>query len=115
MDDYAAVTLDPKSLDENVSNVYDNFMEWEEEEEEIEEMPKTKKKMNPAATRVKWSKQEEKEVKEYFSDCYKSKTLPGMKMCLRLIESNKKAGGVLWKRKWETIKKKIWNDLKRLK
>lgn len=47
--------------------------------------------------------------------CYKSKTLPGMKMCLRLIESNKKAGGVLWKRKWETIKKKIWNDLKRLK
>lgn len=67
------------------------------------------------ATRVKWSKQEEKEVKEYFSDCYKSKTLPGMKMCLRLIESNKKAGGVLWKRKWETIKKKIWNDLKRLK
>lgn len=26
LDDYAAVTLDPKSLDENVSNVYDNCM-----------------------------------------------------------------------------------------
>lgn len=50
------------------------------------------------AATVKWSKQEEKEVKEYFSDCYKSNTLPGMKMCLRLIERNKKAGGVLWKR-----------------
>lgn len=27
-------------------------MEWEEEEEEIEEMPKTKKKMNPAGNKI---------------------------------------------------------------
>lgn len=27
-------------------------MEWEEEEEEIEEMPKSKKKMNPAGNKI---------------------------------------------------------------
>ena len=62
-----------------------------------------------ASTRVKWTSEELKEVNVYFKDHLSSKTPPGRRECLKAIEKSKKAKGVLHRREWETIKKKVWN------
>ena len=59
-----------------------------------------------------WSAEEITELKEHFKDYLELKTTkkcPGQKDCLHAIPSSKIRKGLIWKRNWETIKKKVSN------
>ena len=61
-----------------------------------------------SVTRVKWTEDEEKEIKEYFKEFLDgSKKCPRREDCLHAISLSKCSGGQLAKRHWETIKKKV--------
>ena len=75
---------------------------------------KTRKK----STRVTWTTQEINEIEEYFKDYLDlkmSKSCPGQKECLRAIALSKSSGGILARRHWETVKKKVSNMVKKRK
>ena len=65
--------------------------------------------------RKRWSEIEMDELKTLFKENLDTLTTPGMKACLKAIQSSKKSNGQLCKRTWETIKKKIWNEIQKLK
>lgn len=61
-------------------------------------------------TRVAWTDVEMKEVKDFFEDEIDlKKKCPGKKECLHAVAKSKAKGGELYKRHWETIKKKVSN------
>ncbi|XP_062611535.1 uncharacterized protein LOC134273353 [Saccostrea cucullata] len=60
--------------------------------------------------RVKWTSRELEEVREYFSsylDGSSARKCPGREECKESIRKSKEKNGVLQRRKWETIKKKV--------
>ena len=59
--------------------------------------------------RVHWSTEEVKEIKKYFDKHLTTKTTPGKMECLKAIGKSKQSGGVLHKRFYHTIIKKISN------
>jgi hypothetical protein len=57
----------------------------------------------------KWSEAELKELKELFQDFLKPPgKSPRLEDCRKAINLSKARGGVLHKRQWETIKKKVF-------
>lgn len=61
-------------------------------------------------TRVPWTEKEIGEIKQYFKDyisLQSRKPCPGMKEILQVCAKSKASGGAIWKRNWETIKKKV--------
>lgn len=66
-------------------------------------------------TRVQWTKEELQEVNHYFEENIAAEKTPGMKECRRAQENSKTNGGVLHKRNWETLKKKVWNLIQKKK
>uniref|UniRef100_K1QD47 Uncharacterized protein n=1 Tax=Magallana gigas TaxID=29159 RepID=K1QD47_MAGGI len=66
------------------------------------------------AERVRWSRDEEDEIKKYFSryfDGHLQKKCPSREHCLDALKKSKENGGAIFKRKWETLKKKVSNML----
>ena len=81
------------------------------EYDEVDE-DNTKKKRKPLV-RVKWTQKENQEIKKYFHDNLETHVIPGKRECEAAMEKSKESGGVIHKRYWETIKKKVWNMLQR--
>ena len=73
----------------------------------------TRKKGNAASTAVKWQAEEINELKTFFADCLKTGVTPGKKLCMKAIAVSKQEKGMLCRRSWETIKKKVWNIFKK--
>ncbi|XP_065943060.1 uncharacterized protein [Magallana gigas] len=66
------------------------------------------------AERVRWSPAEEEEIKKYFSRYFEGhfqKKCPSREHCLNALKKSKENGGTIFKRKWETLKKKVSNML----
>ena len=55
---------------------------------------------------VAWTREEISELHSLFKEYISSHQTPGMKECLKAKEKSKEAGGSLYLRHWETIKKK---------
>lgn len=75
------------------------------------------RKRAKTSTRRKWSKDEEDELRKYFSiyfDKTTRRTCPTQKECLEAISKSQRCGGSLHKRGWETIKKKMNNWIKKM-
>ena len=68
-----------------------------------------KKTQAKKTTRVKWTEEEIKELNEYFSFFLKAKTVPNKEDCLKAIRKSKAKEGMLHRRYWHTIVKKISN------
>ena len=66
-----------------------------------------------AINRTSWTNEEVEELKQYFKEHISTRSTPGMKDCQRAIQMSRKHNGVLHKRPWETIKKKVWNMIKK--
>ena len=65
---------------------------------------------NVVVKRVPWTKEEVEEIRELFKhylDLTMKRKCPGMNDCMHAIHRSKASGGVLWKRNWETLKKKV--------
>jgi len=75
-----------------------------EEEEEQERKKKQEKKPN---TRVPWTPSEMEEVRKYFEEFLRTNCCPSKTDVERAKEKSKRNGGVLWKRYWHTIVKKV--------
>lgn len=66
-----------------------------------------------ADTRVAWTQAEIKEIEEYFELNINAGVTPGRQECMRAIELSRKNNGSIQRRQWETIKKKVWNLIKK--
>lgn len=78
-----------------------------------EEVAGPSKKRNSASTQVKWTEKEEEEIQIYFIENFKTQSTPGRKECEKAINLSKLNNGVLYRRSWETIKKKVWNEIRK--
>nr|XP_022330999.1 uncharacterized protein LOC111129143 isoform X1 [Crassostrea virginica] len=64
--------------------------------------------------RVRWTKKEEEEIKEYFSLYFNGKIkkkCPSREHCNIAIQQSKENSGEICRRKWDTLKKKVSNML----
>ncbi|XP_069114279.1 uncharacterized protein [Argopecten irradians] len=86
----------------------ENVPENEEVDLEEDEVPRKK-----PCTRQAWTEEEETEIKELLHSNFQTKTFPKMKECMGAISKSRRKGGVVWKRKWETIKKKVIRMMKK--
>lgn len=68
-----------------------------------------------ASTRVKWTESELQEIQQYLHENLKAQITPGRKEVERALEKSKKNHGDIHKRHWETVKKKVWNLIKKNK
>ena len=93
-------------------DVHDDY-EFDNDEEDDCEMGEQRKKRIPC-TRVKWTRKEELEIKDYFKDNFVTKSTPGRRECENAIEISREKNGLLHRRNWETLKKKVWNMLQKL-
>lgn len=94
--------------DEFIPDISDE-MECEEEGEEEEVDRRKPEKPAKLSTRQKWSDDEVAELLHLFSDDFQTNKLPGQKRIERVIKISKSNSGVIWKRKRDTIKKKLSN------
>ncbi|XP_053408293.1 uncharacterized protein LOC128559783 [Mercenaria mercenaria] len=83
--------------------------------EEEEATYHKQKKSSASNTRVQWTKEELTEVNRYFEETIAAEKTPGMKECKMAQEKSKTDGGMLHKRNWETLKKKVWNIIQKKK
>lgn len=75
---------------------------------------------NSAATRKRWSKEEEEELLKLFPKCFaknatKKQMCPNEKMVLAAMDSSKKENGAIFRngrKVWSTIKKKVYRMAK---
>jgi hypothetical protein len=58
-------------------------------------------------TRVKWTRHEEKEVLTLFSKHLKKGKCPREKDCKEAMKKSEESNGVIYRRYWETLKKKF--------
>lgn len=67
------------------------------------------------STRVAWNAVEIREIEKYFEVNINAAITPGRKECMKAIEMSQKNNGLIYKRNWETIKKKVWNLIQKTK
>ena len=89
-------------------DVHDDYEFVDEEEEE-----ETREPTKSACQRVKWNTKEEEEIKLYFKDNFETRPTPGKLECELALYKSKSNKGVLHSRNWETLKKKVWNMIKK--
>ena len=99
--------MEASRMDESEEEVLELNQEESTDEEELYCRPKRKKPQN--STRQKWSNEEEAELHKLFEEDFRTNTLPGQKRIEKVIKKSKDDGGVIWKRKGDTIKKKLSN------
>lgn len=75
-------------------------------------------KSSKKVTRVPWTKKEIEEIENYFEDYLDLKTkksCPGQKDCLSAIARSRSCNGSLYRRHWETVKKKVSHMIQKKK
>ena len=70
------------------------------------EMRKPQKKFKKG-TKQRWTAEEERELRTYFSKNFENKKTPRMAEVLKARKSSMKAGGIIHKRHWHVIVKKV--------
>ncbi|XP_033737472.1 titin homolog [Pecten maximus] len=76
-------------------------------DEDVFEDDNVPRKKKAASTRQAWSKDEEEELRKLFKKNFDTRTYPGLKDCNRAIHNSRTSSGLIHKRNWETIKKKV--------
>ncbi|XP_033758006.1 uncharacterized protein LOC117340354 [Pecten maximus] len=103
--------VDSETTEINVKFIEDNTdldidMDVLFEDEDVTETAAPSKK---SVSRKRWTEEEIKELKFYFADNLKTKTCPSQKQCMMAIQNSSKKNGLLSKRYWHNIVKKISN------
>ncbi|ESO84729.1 hypothetical protein LOTGIDRAFT_168393 [Lottia gigantea] len=95
-------------------------IQFDEILENIEEPESKSTNSEPAdadvtVNRVCWTQQEEKEIRKRFKIYFDegTKTCPSKYDCKEALRKSKEEGGMIVRRSWETLKKKVNNMLKR--
>ena len=94
-------------MDDSEDEVPELNQEESADEDELNYRPKRKKPQN--STRQKWSTEEVAELHNLFEEDFRTNSLPGQKRIEKAIKKSKDNRGVIWKRKRDTIKKKLSN------
>lgn len=92
----------------------DTYDEYQFEYDDSPDEP-TKPKSKTKNTRVAWTQAEMEEIEEYFQLNINSGVTPGRRECMKAIELSRSNNGSIQRRQWETIKKKVWNLIKKNK
>ena len=79
-----------------------------------EPAPKKKRVAPKTNTRQKWTAEEEEELKTLFKSSLKAKKLPKPNDIVVQMKCSEKTNGVVYKRTKETIKKKLWNLIRKM-
>ncbi len=64
-------------------------------------------------TRVRWIKEEEVEIRKLFANNFCKRKCPKQRDCEVAITQSKLAGGHIQRRYWETLKKQVYNMIKK--
>lgn len=83
------------------------LQEGSSDEESVECRPKRKKPQKN--NRQKWTDEEVTELNGLFSEEFQTNTLPGQKRIEKIMKKSEANSGIIWKRKRDTIKKKLSN------
>ena len=83
----------------------------EDPPEEAEDFPaETRKRKKPVpSARKKWSEKEVEELMDLFKEDFETNTLPGQRRIEKMMRQSMSNRGVIYKRKRDTIKKKLSN------
>ena len=100
-------------MNENFNTLADRVLYDEFDFRDEEDDDKPRKKRNSACTRKKWTAQEEEELQTLFMDNLRTHITPGRKECEDARKKSKENNGSIHKRSWETIKKKVWHEIKK--
>ncbi|XP_071121847.1 uncharacterized protein [Mytilus edulis] len=102
---------DNHNIEEKQQDVYDinNDADDIDVDETVIHKEKLLKENLKKTTRVKWTTEEEEEIKKYFGNHLKVKTTPGKSECLKIIQKSRENGGQICRRDYHTIVKKISN------
>lgn len=84
-------------------------------DEHFGEEQRRPKKKNAASTKVKWSYEEEEEIKTILKSFFQNKKRPTPAQCVKAISISKKNGGLLGRRKKDVLKKKVFRMIDGLK
>ena len=103
-------TEDRKKVgDQSQGQANDQFEPYTYENSEEELLENEKPRKSTTTTRVKWTSGEIQELNKYFGKYLSTKTTPGQKECLKVINLSRKKGGELHRRNPPLIIKKISN------
>ena len=76
---------------------------------------KGKSRKRPAQIVKKmWSMEEEEEIRIIFKAFFDSKTRPKPNFCVKALHQSKKKNGLIWKRKKDVLKKKVFRMIDKL-
>jgi hypothetical protein len=90
-------------------NEAENFFD-----EEIRDSPKPRKRPK-TVTKISWTEEEEQEIKKLLQSFFEKKKRPKPVDCARAIEKSRRNNGVIWKRKKDVLKKKVFRMIDSLK
>ena len=95
-----------------VDDIHD---EYEFDEGDYDEgAPANKKRKVSNTVRVKWTSSEETEIRRFFKRNLETGVTPGKSECERAIDKSKANNGLIHRRNWETLKKKVWNMISKM-
>ncbi|XP_069105224.1 uncharacterized protein [Argopecten irradians] len=90
------------------------FMKGDDDDDDDDDVGKeTVAKKKEHIQRQRWTTEEERELEELFKENFKLKKNPGLKDCTSAIAKSRKKKGLVQKRSWETIKKKVLRMMKK--
>lgn len=84
-------------------------------EEEICGAPKPRRRQQKPVIKISWTEEEELEIKRLLKGFFEHKKRPKPVDCARAIEKSRKNNGVIWKRKKDVLKKKVFRMIDSLK
>ncbi|XP_055958466.1 uncharacterized protein LOC130010539 isoform X3 [Patella vulgata] len=111
------IQIEDLVMDDQVqSPVTEDFDKQVFEESQMDsDCEEIKDKRKPAVSiKVKWTPEEDEEIKQLFKKCILKKKRPSPKDCQKALERSKLNGGVLWKRKKDVLKKKMFRLIDKL-
>ncbi|XP_055956953.1 uncharacterized protein LOC126821491 [Patella vulgata] len=92
----------------------DIFDETKMDSDSEEDTRKSQRKRPCITTKAKWSEEEEAEIRELFKKFINKKIRPTPAQCLKAIAISKEKGGVIWRRKKDVLKKKLFRIIDKL-
>ncbi|KAK6191260.1 hypothetical protein SNE40_002994 [Patella caerulea] len=111
------IQIEDLVMDDQVqSPVTEDFDKQVFEESQMDsDCEEIKDKRKPAVSiKVKWTPEEDEEIKQLFKKCILKKKRLSPKDCQKALERSKLNGGVLWKRKKDVLKKKMFRLIDKL-
>lgn len=96
-------------VDPEVFQIAEDFFSLEETEERQTDV---KRKFVPAQNRVKWTDNEEDEIKELFKKYFENKSKPSAKAVRLLMKKSKERNGSVHQRTVSALKNKVYRMLR---